>query len=129
MHALLMAIFAEQAWVVVWRRLVGDQDSKIDSKNIQKFDKNNSGGLDRRELMQAVRELAEFSTLRDDYALVDVIMHIAGDENGDGHLSIEEMNTRRDRRERELYMLRKSLRASRGKARELSVRELPEVPD
>jgi len=118
-HALLMAIFAEQAWVKVWRRLDEDQDGKVDPRSLQRLDTDKSGGLDRTELLQGIQDYAGFSTFRDEYALVDVIMHVAGDDNGDGHLSLEEMNNRRAARVRELYTMRKSLRASRDKAAEL----------
>jgi len=118
-HALLMAIFAEQAWVRVWLWLDTDRDDKIDLENLRRLDKDNSGGLDRRELMEGIKTAAGFSTFKDEYALVDVIMHIAGDGNRDGHLEVDEMNRCRASRVREMFALRKSLSSSRGKANQL----------
>jgi len=118
-HALLMAIFAEEAWIKVWRRLDRDHDNKITSADLESLDKNHSGGLDRQELMEGIKNIAGFATFKDEFALVDVIMHIAGDENQDGHLEIQEMNSRRERRVREMYALRKTLGSSLIKADEL----------
>lgn len=59
-----------------------------------------------------------FTTFKNEFALIDVIMHVAGDDDTDGELTIEEMNEQRARRVRELYALRRSLGASKGQAAE-----------
>jgi len=116
-HALLMAIFAEQAWVKVWRRLDKDNDNKVSAAELTALDKDNSGSLDKQEIMEGLNRCG-FTTFKNEFALIDVIMHVAGDDDTDGELTIEEMNEQRARRVRELYALRRSLGASKGQAAE-----------
>jgi len=92
-HALLMSYFAELAWWCIWRRLDHDKDGQISQKELRRLDRNNSGGLDKTEVFNALRSEIHFQTYSGEFALAEKILEVAGDHDGDGHLTLTEMNS------------------------------------
>jgi len=104
-QALLMFYFAEVAWVYIWRKIDVDGDGKITRRELNLLDTDHSGDLYSKELLSALRNEINFQTYVGEFALVDKMLEVAGDRNGDGHLTVEEMNCWRRHRLKQLNVL------------------------
>ena len=81
----------------IWRRILGwldvDGDGEITSAELAALDVDGDGKISKAELRSALKMVLGLSTHGDQDTLVDLVMEAGGDRDGDGHLTVEEINT------------------------------------
>lgn len=90
-YATLIAHFADHVWRTVWKQLDTDGDGRLSAAELAAADTDGDGRISKEELC-AIMQKAGFEVDADEMSFVDVIMSVAGDENGDGYLSPEELH-------------------------------------
>ena len=91
-HVLLLNLFSQQLWRRIWRLLDVDGDGKITKEEIKLLDKDNDGSISKDEIRHAIEEVLGMSTHEHESLLIDFIMSAGGDADGDGNLTLEELN-------------------------------------
>ena len=81
----------------IWRRILGwldvDGDGEITSAELAALDVDGDGKISKAELRSALKMVLGLSTHGDQDTLVDLVMEAGGDRDGDGQLTVEEINT------------------------------------
>ena len=81
----------------IWRRILGwldtDGDGEITAAELAALDIDGDGKISKAELRSALRLVLGLSTHGDQDTLVDLVMEAGGDRDGDGHLTVDEINT------------------------------------
>ena len=90
-YATLLGHFADHVWHSVWKRLDTNNDGKLSPDEIAAVDQDGDGRISKAELCDLM-ETAGFEVDKDELSFVDVIMSAAGDYNGDGYLSADELH-------------------------------------
>lgn len=124
-QALLMSLFAERAWVRLHEALDANKDGVVDRAEMKAIGRCRTGLINREELMRGMQKLAGFKTFEGEYAMVDVVMEVAGDLDHDHVLTEEEINSKRRVRVEELIRLRPTAVVSQHTADELLGHESP----
>lgn len=113
-HTLLMHLYAELAWARVWHFLDPRDEGQICPEKIGIVDKNADGYLNKEELMEALISVG-LNAHKGEHALVDILLSLAGDHEGDGQVSVAQITARRQERLHQLKPLKdnKALRSTR----------------
>jgi len=105
-HALIMSLFAEKAWSKMVYALDVDHDGILDETEFDRFDVNHTGMLNREDVLKGLHEILGFSTDDIEMGFVDMILRVAGDLDGTGHIPLIELNDRLKGRFKEQDLLR-----------------------
>lgn len=90
-YATLLGHFADHVWRSVWNRLDRNHDGKLSAAELAAVDQDGDGRISKAELCDVMQK-AGFEVDKDELSFVDVIMSVAGDDNGDGYLSPDELH-------------------------------------
>eukprot|EP00746_Dinoflagellata_sp_MGD_P023878 gnl/MRDRNA2_/MRDRNA2_156003_c0_seq1.p1 gnl/MRDRNA2_/MRDRNA2_156003_c0~~gnl/MRDRNA2_/MRDRNA2_156003_c0_seq1.p1 ORF type:complete len:491 (+),score=96.46 gnl/MRDRNA2_/MRDRNA2_156003_c0_seq1:203-1474(+) len=91
-HALLMQYWADLVWETIFQRIKDDEDENLTMEHLERFGFHADGHLDRGGLQKALKTLCGFEVHDGEYSFVDALLVAGGDIDGDGRLSIEEIN-------------------------------------
>lgn len=72
--------------------LDADGDGEVTTEELKALDIDGDGQLSKAELKAAIANVAGLSTIDGENALVDYILEAAGDKDGDGVLTVDEIN-------------------------------------
>jgi 2',3'-cyclic-nucleotide 2'-phosphodiesterase (5'-nucleotidase family)/Ca2+-binding EF-hand superfamily protein len=90
--AILLSYFANHVWKQVWKSLDVNHDGKISPEELRAIDTDGDSRISKQELAIAMQKLG-FEVDPEEIGFVDCIMHVAGDDNNDGYLSLDELNS------------------------------------
>lgn len=91
-RALLLGLFAAQAWCKLWAALDVNHDGTVSLEELHGFDTDCDGALDRKELLTLLHEVAGFATDAGETEFVDAVLCVAGDEINDHKVDLQQMN-------------------------------------
>jgi len=92
-HVLLLQLFSKDIWRRIWGWLDADGDGEISSEELAALDVDGDGKISKSELRSALRLVLGLSTHGAQDTLVDLVMSVGGDKDGDGQLTVEEINS------------------------------------
>ena len=91
-HVVLLKLFSNGIWKKLFALLDADGDGEVTTEELKALDIDGDGQLSKAELKAAIAKVAGLSTIDGENALVDYILEAAGDKDGDGVLTVEEIN-------------------------------------
>merc|ERR1711988_1775738 len=83
-----------------------DHDGQLNEAEFGCFDVNHTGMLNREDVLKGLHEILGFSTDDIETGFVDMILRVAGDLDGTGHIPLIELNDRLKGRLKEQDLLR-----------------------
>ena len=91
-HVLLLKLFSHGIWKKLFALLDADGDGEVTTEELKSLDIDGDGKLSKAELKAAISNVAGLSTIDGENTLVDYILEAAGVKNGDGVLTVDEIN-------------------------------------
>ncbi|KAL0485283.1 calcium-binding protein [Acrasis kona] len=89
-YSAICSHFAMNVWKEIWRRIDTNNDGVWSKEEMAVIDTDNDGRVSKKELAAMMRNIG-FDVDDEEISFVDCIMEVAGDVNGDGYLSEEEI--------------------------------------
>lgn len=91
-HVLLLQLFSKDIWAKIWSWLDADGDGEISSEELAALDTDGDGKLSKAELRSALCKVLGLDSHADNDTLLEMIMKVGGDKDGDMQLTTEEIN-------------------------------------
>ena len=91
-HVLLLQLFSRDIWSRIMSWLDADGDGEITTEELAALDVDGDGKISKAELRTALASVLGLGSHDDQDTLVDMLMKVAGDTDGDMQLTREEIN-------------------------------------
>ena len=91
-YSVLVQHFAGCVWAQLFRGLDQDGDLRISADEFRRVDENDDGAIDALELLAVVAQKIGFQVDAAELEFAREVMRVAGDVNGDGLLTLAELN-------------------------------------
>lgn len=91
-HALLMHFFAEEVWRKIHAYIDVDGDGEITQEELKVLDEDGDGKLSKEELRHAIQRILHMDADEQENTFINEILAEAGDADGDGCLTVTEIN-------------------------------------